>query len=149
MTISDILQKLPYEPPFLFVDGLDYIDNEKVTGHYTFHKDLDFYQGHFKGFPVTPGVILTETMAQIGVVCLGLYLWGDRPLREGMGFGLTSTAIDFMRPVYPGEKVTVTSEKVFFRFGKLKCNVSMRNEEGTEVCSGVIAGMIISRGYGE
>lgn len=146
MTTKEILDLLPYAPPFRFVDGLDHIDSEGASGHYTFHKDLDFYQGHFKHFPVTPGVILTETMAQIGLVCLGIYLEGS--VREGMGFGLTATEIEFMHPVLPGEKVTVTSEKIYFRFGKLKCKVRMRNEAGKEVCSGVIAGMIITKAYG-
>ena len=145
MTTHDILQCLPYSPPFLFVDGLDYIDCDKVVGHFTYHIEMDFYKGHFKDFPVTPGVVLTETMAQIGLVCLGIYLKGGVPAGNGMGFGLTSTEIEFMHPVFPGEKVTVTSEKLFFRFGKLKCKVSMCNEAGREVCAGTISGMVIAK----
>jgi 3-hydroxyacyl-[acyl-carrier-protein] dehydratase len=57
---------------------------------------------------------------------------------------LTSTAIDFLKPVFPKEKVTVISEKVYFRFGKLKCNVKMVNETGEVVCMGTIAGMIMT-----
>ena len=45
-----------------------------AEGFYTFKEDEYFYQGHFKDNPITPGVILTEVMAQIGVVCLGIYL---------------------------------------------------------------------------
>ena len=56
---------------------------------------------------------------------------------------LTSTSIDFLKPVFPNEKVTVISEKIYFRFGKLKCKVSMQNDKGEIVCSGVIAGMIV------
>ena len=146
MTVQAILDKLPFTPPFLFVDGLDHIDSDKVKGHFTFREDLDFYKGHFKGYPVTPGVILTEVMAQIGLVCLGIYLMGDG-LDENMSFGLTSTEVEFMRPVFPGEKVIVAAEKVYFRFGKLKCRVTMSNEAQEEVCSGVIAGMIITKPY--
>jgi 3-hydroxyacyl-[acyl-carrier-protein] dehydratase len=141
MTIQEILQWLPYAPPFLFVDGLDYIDSEKVEGHFTFRKEMDCYKGHFKGYPVTPGVLLTEVMAQTGLVCLGIYLLGDA-LREGMTFGLTSTDIEFLRPVFPGEKVTVLAEKIYFRFGKLKCRVVLKNEDNQEVCTGTIAGMM-------
>jgi 3-hydroxyacyl-[acyl-carrier-protein] dehydratase len=141
MTIQEILQWLPYAPPFLFVDGLDYIDSEKVEGHFTFRKEMDCYKGHFKGYPVTPGVLLTEVMAQTGLVCLGIYLLGDA-LREGMTFGLTSTDIEFLRPVFPGEKVTVQAEKIYFRFGKLKCRVVLKNEDNQEVCTGTIAGMM-------
>jgi 3-hydroxyacyl-[acyl-carrier-protein] dehydratase len=55
---------------------------------------------------------------------------------------LTSSDIEFLKPVFPNEKVTVISEKIYFRFGKLKCKVSMKNERGEEVCSGSIAGII-------
>jgi 3-hydroxyacyl-[acyl-carrier-protein] dehydratase len=145
MTIQEILQKLPFAPPFLFVDGLDYIDSEKVRGHFTFREDMDCYKGHFKGYPITPGVLLTEVMAQTGLVCLGIYLLGNEVLAENMTFGLTSTEIEFLRPVFPGEKVTVYAEKVYFRFGKLKCMVTLKNEAQQDVCSGTIAGMIISK----
>lgn len=74
MTKEDILLHLPYAPPFLFVDALEYIDDAQVVGTYTFKADLPCYQGHFKGHPVTPGVLLTEVMAQIGLACLGIYL---------------------------------------------------------------------------
>ena len=76
MNTSEILAKLPYSPPFLFVDDLVSVDENGVTGSFTFKEDLDFYKGHFKNNPVTPGVILTETMAQIGLVCLGIFLVG-------------------------------------------------------------------------
>jgi len=69
-----ILSKLPYSKPFLFVDKILEVDGNSITGEFTFSPDLDFYKGHFEGNPVTPGVILTECMAQIGVVCLGIYL---------------------------------------------------------------------------
>ena len=74
MTAEQIISKLPYQHPFLFVDELTDISENGITGSYTFKKDDYFYQGHFKDNPITPGVILTETMAQIGVVCLGIYL---------------------------------------------------------------------------
>ena len=129
MNAQDIIRILPYSKPFLFVDDLQQIDENGVIGTFTFNADLDFYKGHFKDSPVTPGVILTETMAQIGLVCLGLYLIGDTDESSSAHVMLTSTAIDFMKPVFPGEKVTVISEKVYFRMKRLHCKVSMQNEE--------------------
>ncbi len=73
MKNEEILEKLPYSTPFLFVDDLVSVDENGVTGTFTFKEDLDFYKGHFKNNPITPGVILTETMAQIGLVCLGKF----------------------------------------------------------------------------
>lgn len=144
MELNDIIKQLPYSEPFLFVDELLHADENGVTGTYTFKENLDFFKGHFKDNPVTPGVILTETMAQIGMVCLGIFLLGNE-LGENTVIAFTSADMEFLKPVYPNEKVTVTSEKLFFRFGKLKCNAVMKNEVGQEVCRGVLAGMITKR----
>ncbi|MEO5777196.1 MAG: FabA/FabZ family ACP-dehydratase [Flavobacterium sp.] len=139
---KNIIDKLPYSKPFLFVDELISIDENGAEGTFTFSADLDFYKGHFKDNPVTPGVILTETMAQIGVVCLGIYLLGNDFNGESK-VALTSSEIEYLKPVFPNEKVTVVSEKMYFRFGKLKCKVKMFNAADEEVCRGTIAGMIV------
>ncbi|WP_119791215.1 3-hydroxyacyl-ACP dehydratase FabZ family protein [Flavobacterium anhuiense] len=144
MKLDDIIAQLPYSEPFLFVDELLHADENGVTGTYTFRENLDFYKGHFKDNPVTPGVMLTETMAQIGMVCLGIFLLGNE-LGANTVIAFTSADMEFLKPVYPNEKVTVTSEKLFFRFGKLKCNAVMKNEAGQEVCRGVLAGMITKK----
>ena len=142
MTKQEIIVKLPYSKPFLFVNELLHIDQNGVEGIYTFDENLDFYKGHFKENPITPGVILTEVMAQIGLVCLGIYLLNGR-FNKKTSIALTSTEIEFLKPVFPNEKVTVFSEKIYFRFGKLKCKVKMLNQHGEEVCCGTIAGMIV------
>jgi 3-hydroxyacyl-[acyl-carrier-protein] dehydratase len=139
-----ILASLPYSKPFLFADGLNRIDENGAEGYYTFTEDHDFFKGHFKGNPVVPGVILTETMAQIGLVCLGIFLLNDEINKPNV-IALTSTDIEFILPVFPNQKVTVISEKIYFRFGKLKCRVKMLNDEGKLVCEGIIAGMITTK----
>lgn len=144
MDFKDILSKLPYKKPFLFVDELLRVDENGVTGTYFFNKNMDFYKGHFKNNPVTPGVILTETMAQIGLVCLGVFLL-NKDLNKNNIITLTSTEIEFLKPVLPNEKVTVVSEKMYFRFGKLKCRVVMKNEADEQVCTGTISGMILQQ----
>ena len=141
MTSRAILSKLPYSKPFLFVDEITIISENGAEGTFTFDEELDFYKGHFKNNPVTPGVILTECMAQIGLVCLGIFLVRN-DLTEESQIGLTSTDIEFLKPVFPGEKVTVLSEKIYFRFNKLKCKVKMVNERSEIVCEGTIAGII-------
>ncbi len=142
MTNQDIISKLPYSKPFLFVDEIISISEDGVEGTYYFDESLDFYKGHFISNPVTPGVILTEVMAQIGLVCLGIFLL-NKESNKTTSIALTSVEIDFLKPVYPNENVTVISKKIYFRFGKLKCKVNMKNQLGIEVCSGMIAGMIV------
>ncbi|GMN08921.1 beta-hydroxyacyl-ACP dehydratase [Croceitalea sp. MTPC9] len=140
MEKDKILAKLPYTTPFLFVDEITEINESGVVGNYAFKASSDFYQGHFKDFPITPGVILTECCAQIGLVCLGIYLLGEE-LDSRIKIGLSSSEMEFLFPVYPDEKVIVTSELVYFRFNKLKCKVQMYNPSRELVCKGVIAGM--------
>ena len=144
MNKLELIAKLPYSAPFLFVDEIISINENGVVGSFTFNENLDFYQGHFRDNPVTPGVILVEVMAQIGLVCLGIYLLNDE-FNKSTSIALTSVTIDFLKPVFPNEKVTVISEKIYFRFGKLKCKVIMKNESGALVCSGEIAGMIVNQ----
>jgi 3-hydroxyacyl-[acyl-carrier-protein] dehydratase len=143
MTIKEIIEILPYESPFLFVDGLTAISDDGVTGHYTFKETEFFYLGHFKDNPITPGVILTECMAQIGLVCLGIYLMRTELSDDFKPqIALTSSQVDFYLPVFPGEKVSVISEKEVFRFNKLKCKVKLFNEKNELVCRGTISGML-------
>lgn len=138
-----ILTSLPYAEPFLFVDELIEVTEEGITGSYTYPADSNFYRGHFKEYPVTPGVILTETMAQIGLVCLGINLikHSEEDI-DNLQIAMTSSEVEYLLPVYPNEKVIVVSEKVYFRFGKLKCKVVMRNAANEVVCQGTIAGMV-------
>ena len=144
MDKKEILKKLPYTQPFLFVDNLLHVDKNGTKGTYTFAATSDFYQGHFKGNPVTPGVILTECCAQIGVVALGIYLLGESGgfSNSGIKIALSSSEMEFLLPVFPDETVTVISKKIYFRFQKLKCEVAMHNAAGKMVCRGKIAGML-------
>ncbi|MCA0152447.1 3-hydroxyacyl-ACP dehydratase FabZ family protein [Winogradskyella vincentii] len=143
MKPSEIIALLPYSKPFLFVDGVNSISENEICGYYTFRKDEYFYQGHFKDNPITPGVILTECMAQIGLVCFGIFLLKDElQTTKKPQVALTSNQMDFYLPVLPGEKVIVHSEKEVFRFNKLKCKVKMLNKNGELVARGVISGML-------
>jgi 3-hydroxyacyl-[acyl-carrier-protein] dehydratase len=146
MDTKNIIQHLPYSKPFLFVDELLEVSENGVSGTYTFSESAFFYKGHFKENPITPGVILTETMAQIGLVCLGIYLLKEEiSSKKKPQIALTSNQVDFFLPVYPNEKVRVVSEKEYFRFNKLKCAVKMYNIKGELVCRGTISGMIIAK----
>ena len=143
MTSKQIIAKLPYRHPFLFVDEIIEVDDDGITGSYWFDPELDFYKGHFIDHPITPGVILTETMAQIGLVAFGIYLQSEtEQVDREVQIALTSSEVDFYKPVLPGEKVIVKSKKDYFRFKKMKCSVEMWNADQELVCRGKIAGMI-------
>ncbi|WP_416442025.1 3-hydroxyacyl-ACP dehydratase FabZ family protein [Leeuwenhoekiella sp. A16] len=145
MEKEEIIKRLPYSEPFLFVDEITQVSQQGIAGNYKFREDAYFYQGHFVDHPVTPGVILTECMAQIGLVSLGIYLLASKigNLEQKSGVALTSTDMQFYIPVYPGETVFVNSTLEYFRFNKLKCSVKLHNENQKLVCSGIISGMLI------
>lgn len=144
-----ILDLLPYKSSFRFVEEIAYVDADKVIGHYTLRPDAFFYADHFPGNPVTPGAILTEIMAQIGLVVLGIFLIteGEAPAGTPAApiFPLLSSAdVEFYKMALPGQKLTVTSKKVYFRFDKLKCQVEMQDAAGERVAKGVFSGFVKS-----
>jgi 3-hydroxyacyl-[acyl-carrier-protein] dehydratase len=101
--MSDEIEKLlPHREPFLFVDEIVSADNEKITAKHVFTEKEFFFKGHFPKYPVVPGVILIETMAQsggAGLRKLGI-LGGDALFFLG-----TVDKVKFRRQVRSGEEV--------------------------------------------
>lgn len=138
--IGEILAEIPQQVPFRFVDDIEEISEQHVVGHYTFKKNEFFYAGHFPTRPITPGVILIETMAQIGLVAMGLYLQKLANAEEKFLTLFTDCEIEFFAQVNPLDKVTVKSKKIFFRKHKIKAEVKMELADGTLVAEGVMSG---------
>ncbi len=142
-----ILNHLPYKSSFRFVDNISRLTESEVIGDFTLKEDAFFYEDHFAGNPITPGVIITEIMAQIGLVVMGIFLiLKDTELNFGEDTDLfpllTSTDVSFNKIVLPGQKVTVVSKKQYFRFGKLKCYVEMLDSSGEIVAKGMFSGIM-------
>jgi 3-hydroxyacyl-[acyl-carrier-protein] dehydratase len=147
LTPDEVLAALPQQEPFRFVDEILEIDEEHIIGTYRFRPDADFYRGHFPGNPVTPGVILIESMAQVGIVALGLYLLTleSEADKDKITTLFTDTSVDFNGIVKPGDRVTISARKKFFRRRKLRSDAEMTLDDGTVVCSGSVSGMGVFR----
>jgi 3-hydroxyacyl-[acyl-carrier-protein] dehydratase len=149
--VQEVLALVPQRPPFRFIDEIISLDDEGIVGAYRFREDEFFYRGHFPGRPITPGVILVETMAQIGVVAFGMYLLAcQRKIRPSQLQGplsLFSFAdnIEFKGIVDPGERVIVKGRKIYFRKGAIKVDLTMERENGEVVCAGKLAGMGVEK----
>ncbi len=145
---EEVLARVPQQEPFRFIDEIVELDPDHIVARYTFREDQDFYRGHFPGNPVTPGVILIETMAQAGVVAYGIYLYAAEHSAEEVEKLITlftDAQVDFSGIVKPGDRVTTTARKSMFRRKKLRCEVEMTLDDGTVVCSGVLSGMGVPR----
>lgn len=147
MSPEEVLAAIPQQDPFRFIDEIVEVDDDHIVATCVFRADHAFYRGHFPGQPITPGVILIESMAQAGVVGLGIHLLANElgaDVSKYMSL-FTDAAVEFSGIVPPGARVTTTGRRVFFRRRKLRSEVAMRLDDGTVVCSGTLSGMGVLR----
>lgn len=99
---TDIKSLLPHRDPFLFVDEIISADDNGSVSEHTFTENEFFFKGHFPEYPVVPGVILCETMAQAGGAALSF----QKKVPDGSLFFFASLdKVKFRNQVRPGDKV--------------------------------------------
>ncbi|HUP48922.1 MAG TPA: 3-hydroxyacyl-ACP dehydratase FabZ [Thermoanaerobaculia bacterium] len=124
MTITEIMKLLPHRYPMLLVDRiLEIEDGKRIVGLKNVSANEQFFQGHFPGAPVMPGVLIIEAMAQCGAV---LFL-RDIPDREKklFLFGGVDKA-RFRKPVVPGDQLIIECEVLHRRASTVKLRGSAR-----------------------
>ncbi|MBW2186815.1 MAG: 3-hydroxyacyl-[acyl-carrier-protein] dehydratase FabZ [Desulfuromonadales bacterium C00003068] len=115
MNAVEVMKRLPHRYPFLLVDGIEsFVENTSIVGIKNVTINEPFFQGHFPGHPIMPGVLIVEAMAQVGGVFASL--------NDGVGDDKVTyfTGIDkvkFRKPVVPGDVLRLELELMKFRRG--------------------------------
>ena len=139
MNKEEIKRILPHREPFLFVDEvIELVPGERVTGIKTFTADEHFFQGHFPNNPVLPGVIIIETMAQVGAI--GVLSLDGNAGRIAYFTGIKEAK--FKKMVLPGETMTIRCEltKMRFNYGFGICKAYVGEELVCEATLGMFLG---------
>jgi 3-hydroxyacyl-[acyl-carrier-protein] dehydratase len=124
LDIDEIKAIIPHRDPFLLVDAVeDLSDDGPTVGYKSLSEDEPFFAGHFPDYPVMPGVLIVEAMAQVGAVALLA-----RPENRGkIAFFAGIDKVRFKREVKPGERlrmeVEITRSRGAIGFGEAKAFV--------------------------
>lgn len=124
LNIDDIQKILPHRPPFLLIDHVEEMEpGIKARGRKCVSMNEPFFQGHFPGKAVMPGVLILEALAQLGAVCLLTV-----PGNEGkLVFFGGMDKVKFKRQVVPGDVLTleveISKSKGSFGIGNAKASV--------------------------
>jgi 3-hydroxyacyl-[acyl-carrier-protein] dehydratase len=117
--ISEILARLPHRYPFLLIDrAFEYVPMKSVRGVKAVTFNEPFFQGHFPGRPIMPGVMMVEAMAQTGAILISKSLEID--VQRHTVFFMSVDGAKFRRPVVPGDMLEMRAEVEFARRGIFK-----------------------------
>ena len=132
MNVVEIQKILPHRYPFLLVDAIVEMERLKsIVGLKNVTMNEPYFQGHFPGSPVMPGVLIIESMAQTG----GLLLLQEVPDREQKLLYLAAVdGVRFRRPVVPGDQLRVELKVISWRgdFCKLEGRATVNGQLATE-----------------
>jgi UDP-3-O-[3-hydroxymyristoyl] N-acetylglucosamine deacetylase/3-hydroxyacyl-[acyl-carrier-protein] dehydratase len=130
MSTQDIMRYLPHRYPFLLVDRILKIDGNRITGQKSVTINEPFFQGHFPGHPIMPGVLQLEAMAQVaGVLML------KRAENVGqLAYFMAADSVKWRRPVVPGDTLIIEIEllKTRGKIGRAKGICKVQDEVVSE-----------------
>jgi 3-hydroxyacyl-[acyl-carrier-protein] dehydratase len=106
MSVNEVQQLIPHRPPFLFVDEIVSHEGETLVARRTWRADEDFYKGHYPGAPITPGVLLCESVFQTGALLMAR-LFAGQGGPGGVPLLAKVKEVRFRNPVYPGDTTLI------------------------------------------
>ena len=115
-TVEEIQELLPHRYPFALVDRIiDYVPGEKAVGIKNVTFNEPYFPGHIPGRPIMPGVMIVESMAQVGGIVLTLL-----PGMKGKFFAFGGIdKMRFRRPVVPGDRLVMTVKLLSFKMSRI------------------------------
>jgi UDP-3-O-[3-hydroxymyristoyl] N-acetylglucosamine deacetylase/3-hydroxyacyl-[acyl-carrier-protein] dehydratase len=133
MDIEQIMKLIPHRPPFLMVDRVLKIDGNKIIAVKNVTINEAYFQGHFPGHPIMPGVLQLEAIAQVA----GVVLLKQVEVADQVAYFMSAENVKWRRPVFPGDVLIVEVEmtKIRGRIGKAKgvCKVGAEIVSEAEV----------------
>lgn len=126
MHIQTIREYLPHRYPFLLVDRVTEVSENGIVGFKNVSMNEEFMQGHFPGYPIMPGVLIVEAMAQISGI-LGFILNNEKPNPGSLFLFAGAEKVRFKKQVVPGDQLVLKSELVMQKRGiyKYLCSASV------------------------
>lgn len=124
MSRAQIEAAIPHRDPFLLLDEIVTWESQRIVCRKTFAANEFYFQGHYPGFPITPGVLLCEAGMQAGAVLLSKII---EPNRAGVPVAARLNDVRFKRMVRPGETIEIEAELVerlaeaYFLKAKITC----------------------------
>jgi 3-hydroxyacyl-[acyl-carrier-protein] dehydratase len=105
---AEIKKIIPYQEPFLFVDEVEEITDNTISGFYQTSTDDYYFKGHFVDFKIMPGVLVVEALAQISTILLRKKIGDDHQNYHFLAYDVKSC--QFLKPIFPGEKISLRTE---------------------------------------
>lgn len=105
---EEVKKIIPYEEPFLFVDGVEEITESSISGFYQTSKDDYYFKGHFVDFKIMPGVLVVEALAQLSTVLLRKKTGDSHRDYHFLAYDVRSC--QFLKPIFPGDKIILKAE---------------------------------------
>jgi UDP-3-O-[3-hydroxymyristoyl] N-acetylglucosamine deacetylase/3-hydroxyacyl-[acyl-carrier-protein] dehydratase len=144
MDIGRIMDVLPHRYPFLLVDRIIEVEGAKrIVGIKNVTINEPFFQGHFPGHPVMPGVLIIEAMAQVGGMLLLSHFEGQN-VEDKVVYFMSLDNVKFRRPVLPGDQLRFELEMIAFR-GKTCRMKGQGFVDGQLVAEAEMMAMVVDR----
>jgi UDP-3-O-[3-hydroxymyristoyl] N-acetylglucosamine deacetylase/3-hydroxyacyl-[acyl-carrier-protein] dehydratase len=144
MDIRDILEVIPHRYPMLLVDRIIEVEDQKrIVGIKNVTFNEPFFQGHFPGHPVMPGVLIIEAMAQVGGMLLMSY-FDPKDHANKVVYFMSLDHVKFRRPVVPGDQLRCELEMIQFR-GKTCRMKGVAYVDGHTVCEAEMMAAVVDR----